>query len=179
MVAWFSAERMGWRREGFWLPRCSLCIHSFQCQPMWMRGIKFWGSTDPPALLRRSSQWPGGHGCQALVLPGLEGRGRFLHTEVPGTCSGLAFPVTAFLPALCLSHVTQVRLMAGFLWLVGHEPNIVITLKLQCLLCKRVVTFRSDWKVNFSSLLRSFCFFSQLYSVQFSETYFLLYSKPK
>lgn len=60
----------------------------------------------------------------ALILPGLEGRGRGLHTAVPGTCFGLAFPVTAFLPALCLSPVTQ-----------GHEPNLWITVKLQRLLC--------------------------------------------
>lgn len=50
----------------------------------------------------------------------------------------------AFLPALCLSHVTQVRLMAGLLRLVGHEPNLLIIVKLECFLCKILVTFRSD-----------------------------------
>lgn len=101
-----------------------------------------------------------------LSCQGWRGGAGLLHTAVPGTCSGPSFLITAFLTALCLSQATQVRLMAGLLWSVGHEPNFLVTVKLQCLLCKIVVTFRSDWKVNFSSLLKSLClyldFFSQI-----------------
>lgn len=83
---------------------------------------------------------PGTHPARA---GGEEQGGETPAQAVPGTCSGLAFPGHSFLPVLCLSRVTQGRLRAGF-FLVGHEPNLWITVKLQCLLCKIVVMFRSD-----------------------------------
>lgn len=101
------------------------------------KGHQIWGPTGHPALLRRSSQQPGGQDAgvawMALILPGLEAGGRTLAQGCLEAALALHSQVTAFLPALCLSHVTQVRLMTGLLSLVGHDPNLLVTVKLQCL----------------------------------------------